>query len=121
MSLTIKWAVEKVKVAENNLIVKVDLMVTATDVANNLTASAAYSCDLVRGDTFTEYSQVTEQQVFDWCFAPKLVTWLDEDNVEQSKTVYLKDDGEDQVTGQINRRLAEIASQPPLPWVAQPA
>jgi hypothetical protein len=65
-----KWAVNKVQVAENNLIVKVDLTVTGTDGKNS--ASAAYSRNLTRGDTFIPYEQLTEKQVLDWCFEPEV-------------------------------------------------
>jgi hypothetical protein len=109
-----KWSVNKVTVAENNLVVKVDCTVTATDGDN--TASAAYSRNLARGDTFIEFAQLTEQQVLDWCFAPEVTTWLDVDNVKQSSTRLIKDEGEAQVTGQIERRLAQKAAEPALPW-----
>ena len=62
-----KWTVNKVQVAQDNLVVKVDLTVTGIDGDNS--ASAAYSRDLVRGDSFVPYEQLTEQQVLDWCFA----------------------------------------------------
>jgi hypothetical protein len=115
-----KWTVNKVKVAKNNLVVKVDLTVTATDGDNS--ASAAYSRDLTRGDSFIPYEQLTEQQVLDWCFEPEVTTWTDIDNVEQSSTRLIKDEGEAQVTGQITRQLAKKAAEPALPWatVAQP-
>ena len=112
-----KWTVNKVQVAQDNLVVKVDLTVTGTDGDNS--ASAAYSRELVRGDTFTEFAQLTEQQVLDWCFAPEVTTWLDRENVEQSSTRLIKDEGEAQVTGQIERQLAQAAAEPKLPWVTQ--
>ena len=112
-----KWTVNKVQVAEDNLVVKVDLTVTGTDGDNS--ASAAYSRALFRGDTFTEFAQLTEQQVLDWCFAPEVTTWLDRENVEQSSTRLIKDEGEAQVTGQIERQLAQAAAEPKLPWVTQ--
>lgn len=112
-----KWTVNKVTVAEDNLVVKVDFTVTGTDGDNS--ASAAYSRALFRGDTFTEFAQLTEQQVLDWCFAPEVTTWLDMDNVEQSSTRLIKDEGEAQVTGQIEHRLARAAAEPKLPWVTQ--
>jgi hypothetical protein len=92
-----KWSVNKVTVAENNLVVKVDLTVTATDGEN--TASAAYTRDLVRGESFIPYDQLTEAQVLAWCFPT------------------VKDEGEVQVTEQIARQLAQKAVEPALPWV----
>lgn len=109
-----KWAVNKVQVAEDNLIVKVDLTVTGTD-GDNL-ASAAYTRNLVRGNSFVPYEQLTEQQVIDWCFEPEVTIWTDIDNVEQSSTRLIKDEGEAQVAGQIERQLAKKSSEPALPW-----
>ena len=115
-----KWTVNKVQVAEDNLIVKVDLIVTGTDGENS--ASAAYSRKLTRGDSFVPYEQLTEQQVIDWCFDPIVTTWTDMDNVEHTSTRLIKDEGEAQVADQIARQLAQKAAEPALPWavVAQP-
>jgi hypothetical protein len=115
-----KWSINKVQVAQDNLIVKVDLMVTGTDGDNS--ASAAYACDLTRGDTFIPYEQLTEQQVLDWCFAPKEITFTDIDDTVKTITKNIKDEGETQVAGQIARQLAQKAAEPALPWanVAQP-
>jgi hypothetical protein len=110
-----KWKINRVQVAEDNLIVKVDLTVTGTD--GDSLASAAYTRTLTRGDSFVPYEQLTEQQVLDWCFVPEIITWTDRDNVEQSITKHLKDEGEAQVTGQIKRQLAQKQSEPALPWV----
>jgi hypothetical protein len=108
------WTINKLQVAENNLVVKVDLTVTGID--GDLSACAAYTRTLTRGDSFVPYEQLTEQQVLDWCFVPEVITWTDMDNVEQSITKHLKDEGEAQVTGQIERQLAQKASEPALPW-----
>jgi hypothetical protein len=109
-----KWTVNKVQVGQDNLVVKVDLTVTGTDGDNS--ASAAYSRELVRGDSFVPYEQLTEQQVIDWCFEPEVTTWTDMDNVEQSSTRLIKDEGEAQVSGQIARQLAQKTAEPALPW-----
>jgi hypothetical protein len=109
-----KWTIDKVQIAEDNLVVKVDLTVTGTD--GNNTASAAYTRNLVRGDTFIPYDQLTEQQVLDWCFEPVVTTWTDLDNVEQSSTSFLKNEGEAQISNQIERQLAQKESEPALPW-----
>ena len=113
--MNFKWTVNKVKVAQDNLIVKVELTVSATE--NNLKASAQYSRNLQRGSTFIPYEQLTEQQVLDWCFLPEVITWIDEDNVEQSVTKRLKDEGEAQVASQIERQLTPRKADPILPWV----
>jgi hypothetical protein len=115
-----KWAVNKVQVAEDNLVVKVDLTVIGTDGDNS--ASAAYSRTLTRGDSFVPFEQLTEQQVIDWCFAPEVVTWKDQNEVEYSWTKHMQADGEAQVAGQIERQLAQKVAEPALPWatIAQP-
>jgi len=110
-----KWSVNKVTVAEDNLVVKVDLTITATDGDN--TASAAYSCNLVRGNTFTPFNQLTEEQVLAWCFEPVVTTWIGLDKKPQSSTQLIKDEGEAQVAGQISRQLAQKAAEPVLPWL----
>ena len=110
------WSVDKLQVTENNLVVKVDLTVKGVD--GDSSASAAYTRTLTRGDGFVPYEQLTEQQVLDWCFAPEVITWTDKDNVEQSITKHLKDEGEAQVTGQIQRQLTKKATEPALPWAA---
>jgi hypothetical protein len=109
-----KWSINKVTVAEDNLVTQVDCTVTATDGDN--TASAAYTRTLVRGDSFIPYDQLTEQKVLDWCFEPEVTTWMNVDDVEQSSTRLIKDEGEAQVAGQIARQLAQKKSEPALPW-----
>jgi hypothetical protein len=109
-----KWTVNKVQVGQDNLVVKVDLTITGTDGDNS--ASAAYSRNLIRSNSFVPYEQLTEQQVIDWCFEPEVTVWTDMDNVEQSSTRLIKDEGEAQVAGQIARQLAQKESEPALPW-----
>jgi len=110
-----KWSVNKVTVAENNIVIRVDMTVTATDGDN--TASAAYFRDLVRGDKPVPYAQLTEQQVLAWCFEPIVTTWTDMNKKAQSSTRLIKDDGESQVAGQIASQLAKKAAEPALPWL----
>jgi hypothetical protein len=118
--MNFKWTINKVQVAQDNLVVKVDLTVTGTDGDNS--ASAAYTRDLIRGDSFIPFDQLTEQQVIDWCFEPETTTWIDSDSVEQTIIRLIKNEGEAQVAGQIARQLAQKAAEPALPWanVAQP-
>ena len=114
-----KWSINKVTVAESNLVTQVDLTVTGSDGDNS--ASAAYSRNLVRSDSFVPYEQLTEQQVIDWCFEPEVTTWTDRDGNKQSNTRFIKDEGEAQVAGQIARQLAQKESEPALPWLKIPA
>jgi hypothetical protein len=110
-----KWTINKVQVTEDNLIVRVDLTVTGTD--GNNSASAAFTRNLIRGASFIPFNQLTEQQVLNWCFEPEVNTWIDYNNIEQSSTRFIKDEGEAQVTGQIIRQLAQKATEPALPWM----
>ena len=111
-----KWTVTRVQVAQDNLVVKVDLTVTGIDGDNS--ASAAYSRNLVRGNSFVPFEQLTEQQVLDWCFAPKVIDIKDsEGNIVDTITAYLKDDGEAQISNQITRQLAQKQIEPALPWL----
>ena len=96
--ISYKWTIEKLQVAEDNLVVKAEWRVTATQ--DNLTASAVGTQAFVRGNSFIPYEQLTEQQVLDWCFPT------------------VKDEGEAQVAGQIARQLAKKAAEPALPWQA---
>ena len=112
--ITYTWSVNRVQVAQDNLIVKVDLIVTGTD--GNNSATAAYACDLTRGNTFVPYEQLTKQQVLDWCFAPKEITFTDVDNKIKTINKSIKDEGENQVANQIQQQLAKNNSQPALPW-----
>jgi hypothetical protein len=115
-----KWTINKMQVAENNLVVRVELTVTGTD--GDMSASAGYSRNLTKGSSFIPYEQLTEQQVLDWCFAPDVLIWKDINNVEQSITRLIKDEGEAQVANQIARQMAQKEAEPALPWaeVAQP-
>ena len=112
---TFKWSVNKVQVAQDNLVVKVELTVTGTDGDNS--ASAAYTRELTRGATFIPFNKLTEQQVLNWCFEPIVTVSTDIDDVEQTTTRLIKDEGEAQVIDQIARQLAQKESEPALPWV----
>lgn len=110
-----EWSVNKLTVAQDNLVIQVELKVTATDGDN--TASAVLIRDLVRGDSFTPYNQLTEQQVLNWCFEPIVSTVVDENNAQTTFTRLIKNEGETQVAIQIARQAAQRAAEPALPWV----
>lgn len=110
-----KWTVNKLEVAEDKLVVKVDLAVTGTE--GIYSASAAYSRNLVRGNSFILYEQLTEQQVLNWCFDPEVTTWTDMNGAEHSSTRLIKTEGEAQVAGQIARQLTQKEYEPALPWL----
>jgi hypothetical protein len=110
MSITYNWSVRKLKVAEDNLVTQVDLLVMGTD--GTVTDCAAYSCELVKSDDFVPYEQLTEQQVLGWCFAPKTIMVNG-----QEVTRHLKNEGEEQVAAQIKRQTVKKEFEPNLPWV----
>lgn len=109
-----QWTVNKVQVGQDKLVVKVELTVTGTEGGNS--ASAVCIRNLVRGDSFIPFEQLTEQQVIDWCFEPEIIVWTDIEGNEQSVVKHLQDEGEAQVAGQIARQLAQKESEPALPW-----
>jgi hypothetical protein len=110
-----KWSVDKLTVAQDNLVIRVDLKVTATDGDN--TTSAVLARNLVRGNSFTPYAQLTEQQVIDWCFEPIVSAVADENNEQATFTRFIKNEGETQVAMQIALQVAQRAVEPALPWV----
>jgi hypothetical protein len=114
MAITFKWSVNKVQVAKDNLIVKVDLTVTGTD--GEITASADHTRNLIRNDSFVPYDQLVEQQVIDWCFEPETITLKSYGGKEYSVIKHLQVEGEAQITGKIERLLAQKAVEPDLPW-----
>jgi hypothetical protein len=112
--ITYTWKIAALKVAENNLVVRVDLVVNGDN--GKQTASVAITRDLARGDSFIPYKELTEQCVLDWCFAPEVISWIDNDNIEQTSTRLIKVEGEAQVASQIALQLIEKESAPALPW-----
>jgi hypothetical protein len=112
--ITYKWTIDKLQVAEDNLVIKVDWRATATQ--DDLTASAANTRNLVRGDSFIPYEQLTEQQVLDWCFEPETVMAEIDPTIKN-----LKQDVETHLTNEIAYQLAQKANKPGLPWVTTEA
>jgi hypothetical protein len=127
MSLTYKWSVTRLQVipqqdGKSNIVVSVDWRVTADDEANKLSASASGIKQLSLGNTFTDFNGLTEQQVLAWCFEPETNEVKDfEGKVVETITRHLKNEGETQVTGQLERQLAQKAAEPALPWAQIPA
>jgi len=96
------WSVEKVVVADNNLVTQVYWRCEAEGFA------CAGVRNLARGDSFTAYEQLTEQQVLNWCFEPEVITFENLSTI----TKYIKDEAENQVAEQISR----VKNEPALPW-----
>lgn len=93
-----QWLIEKVTVAEGNIVTHVYWRCNGIDSANIV--SFAGVRELVIEDTPIPYDQLTEQQVLDWCFA-----------FENFKT-----DVEAEVATQLATQKAQKASEPALPW-----
>jgi hypothetical protein len=110
--MEIKWSVEKVIVSgDTKLITQVYWRCDASK--NELTTGASGICDLIASDSFIPYDQLTEQQVLDWCFAPKVFVLDDQTTI----TTLLKDEVEAQVAKQIASQVIKKSSEPSLPWV----
>jgi len=107
--MTIKWTIEKLKVTgDTNIVTQVYWR-----CEDDKQASCAGVRDLVLGDTFTAYDQLTEQQVLDWVFAPKVVELQDANgNVVETVTHDIKAEAEAEVAA----ILAQQNVDPALPW-----
>jgi hypothetical protein len=113
--ITYKWLVEKmVTTGDVNVVTHVYWRCHGTN--GQLDATCSGIRELILGDTFVPYDQLTEQQVLDWCFEPEVITWTDLNGAEQSITKLVKDEAEAQVAGQIARQLAQKSAEPALPW-----
>ena len=98
--ITYKWSIEKVVVTTNDAVTHVYWRCDGTDDVNN--AACAGIQELVLGDSFVPYAQLTEAQVLGWCST-------------------IKDDAEAQVAGQIANQIAKKQAEPALPWAQIPA
>ena len=111
-----KWSIEKVKVTgDTNLVTHVYWRCDAKD--EDLSAASAGISELMLGDTFTAYDQLTEQQVLDWCFEPKTIEQIDTENNPITIIKHLKTDTETQLADQIAHQFAQKAAEPALPWI----
>jgi hypothetical protein len=118
--ITYKWSIEKVKVTgDTNLVTHVYWRCDAND--EDLSAASAGISELTLGDTFTAYDKLTEQQVLDWCFEPKTIEQIDNENNLITIVNQLKTDTEAQLADQIAYQLAQKQLEPALPWIEIPA
>ena len=122
MSIFFQWSITKLKVTPElvgkiNVVVSADWFVQAIDDANQMSAAAAGNCEFVLGDSFTDYDQLTEEQVLNWCFAPKTLRLVDQsDGIEKEVITHLKEDNEAQLAKKIELQLAKKQTEPDLPW-----
>jgi hypothetical protein len=122
MAISFKWSITKLKVTPElvgkiNVVVSADWFVQAIDDANQMSAAAAGNCEFVLGDSFTDYNQLTEEQVLNWCFEPKTFTLVDPVNgVKKEVITHFKEDNEAQVAKKIELQLTKKQVEPDLPW-----
>lgn len=122
MQITFKWSIKKLEVAPAlnnrvNVVTTVNWNVVGTDSDSNISESYSGLSSFSLGDTFVSYDQLTEQQVLDWCFEPEINEVKNfEGTVISTSTRIIKDEGEAQVTKQIEELLAQKAITPDLPW-----
>jgi hypothetical protein len=120
--MTIKWTIEKVKVTgDTNIVTQVywrcEDVENIEDIKSNKKASCAGVCNLVLGDTFTAYDQLTEEQVLGWVFAPKVTELKDAaDNVVETVTQDIKAQAEAEVATLLAIKAAQEQAEPTLPW-----
>ena len=122
MANTFKWSIQKLRVApqqddKTNVVIKADWLCVAMDDENIVQAAASGVKSFSLGDTFTPFDQLTEEQVLGWCFASETVTETDREGNVTTTVKNLKTDAEAQVTGQIERQLAQKVAEPALPWI----
>ena len=122
MANTFKWSIQKLRVTpqqddKTNVVIQADWLCVAMSEENIVQAAASGIKSFTLGDSFTPFDQLTEEQVLGWCFAPETVTETDREGNVTTTVKNLKADAEAQVTGQIERQLAQKAAEPALPWV----
>jgi uncharacterized protein YqcC (DUF446 family) len=106
--MTIKWTIEKVKVTgDTNIVTQVFWR------CEDGQSACAGVRDLVLGDTFTAYDQLTEQQVLGWVFTPK-VTELKDANGDVVETIAR--DFKAEAEAEVAALLAQQNVGPALPW-----
>lgn len=106
-----KWSIEKMVVSgDANLVTNVYWHCEATE--NGFLTGVSGVFNLIAGDSFIPYDQLTEQQVWDWCFAPKIITLDDQTTI----TKLFKVDVEAQAAEQIASQITQKAVEPALPW-----
>jgi len=122
MQITFKWSIKKLEVAPTlnnrvNVVTTVNWTVVGTDSESNISESYSGLRSFSLGDTFVSYDQLTEQQVLDWCFEPEVNEVKNfEGTVISTSTRVIKDEGEAEVTKQIQQSIAQKAITPALPW-----
>jgi hypothetical protein len=123
MANTFKWSIEKLRVTpqqsgKTNVVIQADWLCVALDEKGIIQTAASGVKSFTLGDSFTPFDQLTEEQVLQWCFEPETITNTDHEGNVTTTVRLLKDEGEAQVTDQIERQLSQKATEPVLPWIA---
>jgi hypothetical protein len=107
--MTIKWTIEKLKVTgDANIVTQIHWR------CEDGQAACAGVRDLVLGDTFTAYDQLTEQQVLGWVFEPQVIDLQDANGaVVETVTRNIKTEAETEVSALLTKQSVD----PALPWI----
>lgn len=84
--------------ARTNVVTYVEWLMQAQDGDNKIAIGG--STDLVAGEEFVEFDQLTEQQMLDWCFADSSI----KDDIEAQALAYFASQSDQKI------------SVPNLPW-----
>ncbi len=115
MSQEFKWSIEKMVVTGvTNVVTHVHWRCDATD--QTFSAASSGIRELILGDSFTQYSDLTEQQVLAWCYEPITITWEDKEEGTKSVTKSIKDTVEADLLNQLKLQTAKKVAEPALPW-----
>jgi hypothetical protein len=105
MANTITWLIEQMSVkpqedGETDVVMSANWRCNGTDGTYFASQYGACGFTLQQGGQFTPYSQLTQQQVLDWCYA----NGVDKQSVE------------DGVAGALKDMATPPVVTPPLPW-----
>lgn len=119
---TFKWSIQKLRVIpqqdeKTNVVIQADWLCVALNDEKIVQAAASGIKSFTLDDSFIPFDQLTEEQVLEWCYALETITETDREGNVTTTVKNLKTDAEAQVTGQIERQLAQKAAEPALPWV----
>jgi hypothetical protein len=113
--ITYKWSIEKLKVTgDEKIVTHVYWRCDAKD--EELFSASSGISELILGDTFIAYDQLTEEKVLDWCFEPKTIEQIDTENNVTTIVKNLKTDTENKLVDLIEYQSIQQTLEPALPW-----